>query len=180
MIRVVLLLPLCLTTTVLWAEIYKWTDANGVVHFSDKPHPGAAQITLPPVQSFSTPPVPVEAAPTFQENQEAAVASNENYTITTKEPEDLATIRNTQGYIPVSFVVEPELKNGDQIQLLLDGKPMGEPQASTVFALRNIDRGTHTIEAQILNNAGEVVSTSEEITVFMQQPRVNMGNIPPK
>ena len=26
------------------ADIYKWTDADGVVHYSDQPHPGAVKI----------------------------------------------------------------------------------------------------------------------------------------
>ncbi len=28
------------------AGVYKWTDANGKIHFSDKPHKNAAQITI--------------------------------------------------------------------------------------------------------------------------------------
>ena len=37
---------LCAAGTAL-AQAYRWTDENGVVHFSDRPHPGAEQIQLP-------------------------------------------------------------------------------------------------------------------------------------
>ncbi len=36
-----------------FAQIYKWTDSQGNVHFSDKPQPGAEKVELPSVQTYT-------------------------------------------------------------------------------------------------------------------------------
>ena len=160
---------LVLAISPLQAAIYKWTDANGVVHFSDKAHPDAEKIKLPETQSFpsptsETPSLPAEPAP--QEEQ--------SYTVTIVQPESDATIRNNQGYLPVIVQVEPELKSEDKLQMIFDSAPLGTPQVSTVFALREIKRGTHTLAVQVVNAAGDVLTTSPPITIYMHRPRVGM------
>ena len=42
--RLWILLGLLTAVTAQTAVIYKWTDANGVVHYSDQPVPGAERI----------------------------------------------------------------------------------------------------------------------------------------
>ena len=90
------------------------------------------------------------------------------------QPEDQATIRNNQGYLPIIVQTEPELKAGDKVQVIFDGAPLGEPQATTVFALRDITRGSHTLAVKVMNAEGKELNTSESITVFIQRPRVGM------
>jgi Domain of unknown function (DUF4124) len=38
--KILLLILVCWTGAVFASDLYKWTDANGVVHFSDTPPPG--------------------------------------------------------------------------------------------------------------------------------------------
>ena len=47
--------------------IYKWTDADGVTHYSDVPRDGAEEIQLQPVQTFSAPETPVSSADADEE-----------------------------------------------------------------------------------------------------------------
>lgn len=165
----------------LQAEVYTWTDSKGVVHFSDEPHAGASEVKLPPVQSFSNPPAsPTQGEnPTGEKSDALSSAEDTEYKITILQPEDQETIRNNQGYVPVLLNIEPELKKTDTLQLIFDNKPIGKPQSSTVFSLRDIERGSHSIAIQAFNEAGEAIGTSETITFFMHRPRVGMGNIPP-
>ena len=100
------------------AQIYKWTDSSGDTHFSDKPHPGAEEIELPKVQTYSTPKVPSEG------NQTDPLADTEinNYSkISIAQPEDQTTIRNTQGYVSIIVELKPKLKAGDRVQVIIDG-----------------------------------------------------------
>jgi len=172
------------------AEVYKWTDSKGIVHFSDKPHPDAEKIQLPKVQSYSSPSPVAEPADdsvsdeTTTNEQDSVKSDVPKDTDVTKspayknvsiiQPADQETIRNNQGYVSVIVQLEPELKVQDKLQLLFNGVPHGEPQAATVFALTNIDRGSHTISVDVLDAKGKVLKTSNKITIYMQRPRVGM------
>lgn len=162
----------------LHADVFKWTDNQGVVHFSDKPHPNAVKVDLPALQSFSSPPAPTpseQPAPTNGEEQNLDAVSTEPYEqVRIIQPIDQETIRNNQGALQATLLLEPSLKSGDKVQLMFDGAALGEPRANTVFNLQDINRGSHTINFQVINANGDVLNTSNTITVFMQRPRVGM------
>lgn len=157
----------------LQAQIYKWTDSDGNVHFSDQPHQGAEQVDLPPSQTFSAPNqggnnTNVPAVPPTGDTERGYKV------LKISQPQDQATIRNNQGYVPVIATISPELKSGDMLQILYDGEPLGDPKPTTVFALNDVKRGSHTIAVQVLDEEGNVLTTSEPITIFMHRPRVGM------
>ena len=162
-----------------FAEIYKWTDSKGEVHFSDKPHPGAQPVNLPPVQTYS----PEKIAPIKQagSDEDQSEQKNQYKFIKIVEPPNETTSRDNQGRVPVVVETSPPLKPGDKIQILLDGMPLGEPQESTSFLLNNVYRGTHTINAQIVDNKGNILlQTIDPTMLFMHRPRTGMtSNTPP-
>ncbi|MGH8399705.1 MAG: DUF4124 domain-containing protein, partial [Gammaproteobacteria bacterium] len=51
----IILLLLAMTTFAQADQVYKWVDAQGNVHYSDKPHPGAQKVKIAPPQSYSAP-----------------------------------------------------------------------------------------------------------------------------
>lgn len=167
-----LLLGLFISLNPLHAQIYKWTDSSGDVHFSDKPHPGAEEIELPKVQTYSAPQVPV-AETTPEPITKAPPEAYEKINII--QPEDQATIRNTEGYVSIIAELDPPLQKGDKIQIIFDGAALGKPQDTTVIALRDINRGSHTLAVQVVSPKGKVLNTSSTITIFMMQPRTGMG-----
>lgn len=156
------------------AQIYKWTDSSGNVYFSDKPHPGAEQIQLPNTQTYSPPTKAEIPATTEPPPPDTADADQPYRSVTIVQPEDQATVRNNQGYLPIIVQLEPDLRKGDSIQLIFDGAPLGEPQITPLFALRDINRGSHTIAVKVLGTNGKELNTSETITVYMHQARVGM------
>ncbi len=155
-----------------YAQIYRWVDSNGNVHFSDRPHKGAEKIELPEVQTFSPPPVP-ESKPPAEEDDTDASSYYTSVKIT--QPESEATLRDNQGMVSVLVNLQPNLRVGDSLQLLYDGNPLGSPQTTTAFILNNVYRGSHTVSVQVLDSKGNVVTQSESITFFMHRPRVGMG-----
>jgi len=96
------------------------------------------------------------------------------------QPENSATVRNNQGYVAVSVDLMPALVNGDKVVITLDGKVVGQPQASANFSLSGINRGTHTLAVKIIDESGSTVAESESIVFHMHRPRVNMIPPPPK
>lgn len=161
---------------VAYAQIFKWTDSQGVVHFSDQPHPGAKQLNMPDTQS-STPPASQSGSAPAQDEQKTEQASSgeDKYRkLVIIQPINDATIRNNQGYIVVVVEMEPDLAGGDKLQMIFDGTPLGEPQSSTLFQLNGINRGTHTIAIQIIKPDGTTLLTSDVITIHLHRPRVGM------
>lgn len=172
------------------AQIYKWTDSQGNVHFSDTPHEGAEIVTVPDTQSFSsptptdsqTPPKP-ESNGSEQTDQDDTVKLNHTYTsIAIAQPSAGATIRNNDGFVVVTAQVEPDLLTGDKLQLLYDGTALGEPQVNPVFEIKGMYRGKHSLAVQVIDAQGNVINTSEPITIYVFRPRVGMvpGTAVPK
>jgi hypothetical protein len=163
-----------------YGEIYKWTDNQGIVHFSDHPHEGSETVKLPESQTYSPPVAPNSATPEGN-NPKKNTETPEDHTYTLlaiTQPIDQSTIRNNQGYVAVAAQIEPELVGGDSLQLLFDGAPIGKPQPDLLFQLNGVYRGTHTIAVQVVDKDNEVLNTSESITIYMQRPRVGMATKP--
>lgn len=173
MLRQLSIVFFSLVTCALHAQVYKWTDSQGVVHFSDKPHAGAVSIDNIESQSYSVP-VPTELQETSSEVKQESKKKAIYSTVTIVQPHDQITIRNNQGYLVVTAETVPNLLPEHQVQVLLDGKPQGSPQTSLMFQLNGIYRGSHTLAVQIINSNGKVIKTSPQIVIYMQRPRVGM------
>jgi hypothetical protein len=155
------------------AEIYTWTDGSGVVHFSDHPEPGAKTIEVQEIQTYSAP--PSQPTSTLQPPPKGVKERATYSAINIVEPANQTTVRNPQGYVPVTVEVKPKLEDGDGLQLVLDGVVIGRPQQTSSFSLQGIERGSHQLVAQVVNEKGTVLTSSDPTTIFMMQPRVNTG-----
>ncbi|QMT60506.1 DUF4124 domain-containing protein [Legionella sp. PC997] len=160
------------------AQIYRWTDSQGNVHFSDTPHEGAEIVTIPDSQSFSSPTPSTSQTPGQEpqpEENSDTVKLKHSYTeIAIAEPAPGATIRNNQGFVMVTAQIEPDLLPGDKIQLLYDNVALGEPQTNLVFEIKGMYRGSHTLAVQVIDAEGNVLDKSEPITIYVFRPRVGM------
>lgn len=165
------------------ADVFRWTDSNGVVHFSDRPHPGAQILNIPgsPPPGAANPDQKSEQIPNQTEEPAADSSEQEYQSVAITQPKQDETVRNNQGYVPIIIEVEPDLRPGDLFQVMLDGKAIGKPQPGKLFALNELDRGTHTVAVQIVGADGNVINTSDAVTFHMQRPRVGMvpGTKPP-
>lgn len=182
MIKFFVSLSLMVVICASYAQIYKWTDSQGNVHFSDTPHEGAEIVTVPDTQSFSSPTSTDSQTPpksgsngSEQSEQDDTVKLKHTYTtIAIAQPSAGATIRNNEGFVVVTAQVEPDLLPGDKLQLLYDGTALGEPQANPVFEIKGMYRGKHSLSVQVIDAEGNVMNTSEPITIYVFRPRVGM------
>lgn len=165
-----------------YAEIYSSTDPSGHVTYSDTPLSNdSKKVDLPEPnvqvsqQTTSNPSMPAPAATTqILTTTSPQITGTQSYTVfKIQTPTDQQTIQN-QPVIPVEIVIKPDLQPGDQIQLFLDNKPIGQPNKNTQFTLTNIDRGQHTLSAAILNNQQKIIQKTETITIYNH--RAHLGN----
>lgn len=156
------------------AAVYKWTDNEGVVHYSDTKQRGSEQINLPETQTFSA---PKTVDPSFGKQQEPS-ATKKYKSLSFSQPKNGETIRDALGRINISLESQPKIKKQDKFQILLDGNILGSPQIPPYFVLEQVVRGEHTLVAQIVNSAKKVLIASAPLTIYMHPPRVNMPSGP--
>ncbi|WP_163835981.1 DUF4124 domain-containing protein [Spartinivicinus ruber] len=155
-----------LSWTASCAEIYKTTDKDGKVVFTDKPEGKPAEsVELKKGNTISLP----SAKPSTSHRSGDSEQGGANYReFTIKQPDQDATIRGS-GNFSVLASISPNLRPGDSVQLYLDGKPYGNKQRGLLFNLNNIDRGTHSIVVKVLNSDGRVLK-SASVTVHIHRP----------
>lgn len=152
----VLILPL-VAAPLHAGQVYKWVDARGNVHYSDKPHPGAKQIKIAPPQSYSAsgsahtaqqPAPPADAQPGAPAQPAIAISS----------PTPGQSLWNVHD-LTVSVTVTPGLEPGDSVTFNLDGKSQG-PVNSTSVTFKDVIRGEHTVSASLTRASGAEFSAA--------------------
>ena len=143
-------------------KIYSWKDKHGVLVFSDSPRAGAQEIKLA-TQNLSTPAVNITV---LNEDKPAAVV---NFKIVIASPTNEETVRENTGSVYVTSRIVPRFESGFKIQLLVDGVAFAKPSNTGTFALRDVNRGEHTLQLKLFNSEGSVVSVSESSTFFMHR-----------
>lgn len=148
------------------AAIYVRRDAQGNLHYSDQPSPGAKKLKLPPSNVIRSPKShkikkPPEVTP-------PPVKGYEEFSFV--KPTDGETFHNLYTF-SARFKITPELMKGDQIILLLDGKPYDEPSSEKQINFGSTDNpinpGTHTLQAKIINKDGKILKQTKTITIYI-------------
>ncbi|TBV02282.1 DUF4124 domain-containing protein [Phytopseudomonas dryadis] len=137
-----------------FAQVYTYIDEEGNRVFTDSPRNGsnAQQLQLAPSNRMSPPPAPTVPA---QMAEPGPVLNYQLLRILIPQPD--ASIRDNAGNLIVTATSEPGLHPGHGYRLLLDGQPLAAAGRSPVFALENIDRGTHQIAVEIVDAQGRIV-----------------------
>ncbi|WP_404341470.1 DUF4124 domain-containing protein [Pseudoalteromonas mariniglutinosa] len=150
-------------------KIYAWTDENGVLVFSDTPKAGAQEVKLT-TQNLTMP------ATDTQILNDTQPVEPTKYGAMITAPEHNATVRENTGSVYVSTRITPRFENGYKIQLFFDGAAHAEPSNSTTFALRDVNRGEHSLQVKLFDPNNKLVSVSPVSTFFMHKASVNSGN----
>ncbi len=152
-LAVALCLLFSVSQTVL-AQVYTYIDANGNRVFTDQPHRNAKKVEIAPTSRVDQP----TKAPSRASKPKPAASPIFHYQLLRiLAPEPDSTIRDIEGNLNVTVSNDPELQPNHLYRLLLDSKPYGEPTRSPVFPLTNIDRGTHQLSVEIIDQFGRVL-----------------------
>jgi hypothetical protein len=156
-------------------ELWTWKDANGVVHFSDTPGPGAKRVDLVvtgPASGGATAQPPASAA--AQASPSSAPAMTYRL-LEILQPENDASFFDSDSTVSVSVRSEPDVMEGDTLRLYLDGRPIEASGDSLNYTLTNLDRGTHSLTATIRDRNGNERIRSQPVAFHMKQNTI----IPP-
>lgn len=157
------LVLMLLSPTLTSAAVYKWVDPDGTVHFSDTPHEGAQELHVAPPQTYTP-----GRVPPITPREEAPPAPVEYTRFELVSPTDDATLRDNTGAITLKFALEPALKvaRGHKLIVLLDGQAQPAAKSGSI-TLQNVDRGTHTLQGQVVDSGGKILMSSKSITVHL-------------
>jgi hypothetical protein len=87
-------------------------------------------------------------------------------------PLNNATIPMGAGIFDVTAELGAPLAEDELLALYLDDELVDSPQVNAVWTLTYVIRGPHTLQVRRLSRAGETISQSEKITVFVLRPSV--------
>jgi hypothetical protein len=168
-----ILLSALSVTSAYGAPAWTWVDAQGQIHFSDTPVPGAKQIEISGAQAFGTQrpvaqPTAQSGAPTEQPPSPASVYRAFNIA----SPQHQETLWNTGSVLNVQVALQPGLQPTHRLDILLDGQRRNLNSTSTSFTLPDVFRGIHTIQAVIVDQRGTEVLRSAATTFMVQQTSI--------
>jgi len=147
------------------ADIYRWVDENGATVYSDKPQDGVDAVKLPELGIYpgsSRSPASSNGPTPKQDEQDEPYSE-----FRILSPVNEGTVRNNAGKVTVTMQLTPKLKPGHKIVVNLDGKDIEPPGLRLSFT--NIDRGSHTLNAQILDKDDNLLISANEITFHLQR-----------
>jgi Domain of unknown function (DUF4124) len=145
---------------------YRWVDAQGVVHYSDTPQPGAQKLEIAPAQTFQPGPIP-----TTQSVGEVGPRADQ-YTCLITQPQPQQSIYAPET-VPVSVQLSPDLRSGDHVQVSFDGAAVSPVDDSGLdFQIDMPVRGQHEVTATVVDSNGKTVCTSPAVTFYVRRPSV--------
>jgi hypothetical protein len=162
------------------APAWTWVDANGQVHYSDTPVPGAKQIELSGAQAFGS--STGQQAPPTPAGQPAAGAAKstgaaQRYrTFNIVSPKQQETLWNVGTTVGVQIALEPALQPNHRLDVFVDGERRNLNSTSTDLTLEDVYRGIHTIQAVVVDQSGTEVIRSLATTFMVQQSSIQNPN----
>jgi hypothetical protein len=90
------------------------------------------------------------------------------YTISIVSPQPDETFQSSTQEFTVKVDIKPDLEKEDTVVILVDGSQSGEPISSTSITIPPLERGSHTIQAKIIQPKGKGAE-SNIVTMFQQR-----------
>ena len=156
------------------AVVYKWTDADGVVHFSDQPVEGAEKITVSgeslnrSASPGGNPPGGNLKALLDKANASKPGLHYLSFVIATPVKEQ--TFFDEP--VPVSVVLDPPLEDGHALNWSLNGEVLTDEENRLSFQRTDLARGTYVLAATITDLGTHEQTSTPPITFYMHQHSV--------
>jgi len=158
-------------TTASGAPAWTWVDANGTVHFSDRPVEGAQRVELAGAQFIGS------RAPAAMGPRTTAPGAPAAYQAADiVSPADQETLWNIGTMLNVQVRFQPALQLGHRYDLVLDGQRRNINTTNQRATLPDVFRGTHTLQVVVIDSAGAELMRSPSRTFHVQQTSVQNPN----
>ena len=155
--------------------IYKWVDENGVVHYSDQPHENAQKLQVSGAQTFSSSAASVPA-PNLGSADDSSAQANPYHGCVIASPQNQQSMPNAQSVF-IRVQTDPQPRPGDRVFITMDGQGLNNSEATGLsFNVTPIDRGAHSVQAQVRGPGDQVLCQTPTITFYVQQPNLFSPN----
>ena len=161
-----------LATAAVSADVWRWVDDDGVVHFSDTPREGAELVDVSQSSRSTGARVYRNTAPEGSSDDDATAPEQafkyESLSISSPGAEE--TLWNIDGVLSVSLALSPPLQPGHQVRAYFDGK--AQIVTGTSFQLTEVWRGVHNLQAEVIDETGKMMIRSRPSRFYVQQNSV--------
>ena len=152
------------------AEIYTCKDAKGNTVYTDSPG-GCANAEEVEVDTLPTL-IPTKPLANSNSNRSTKKEEDKNpYTeLVITSPSNDATVRDNQGNLTINFRASPALQSrkGHKYVVTVNGAEVYSG-TSTITALKNVDRGTHSISVKVVDANGSTKISATPVKVTLQR-----------
>ena len=153
------------------AEIYSCKDAEGNIIYTDTPggcsNAEEVEVDTLPTLIPTKPVVSTSRGNTNTTQQEEKVLYSE---LIITSPSNDTVVRDNQGNVTINFRATPGLqtRNGHKFVVTIDGAEVYSG-TSTIAALKNVDRGTHSIGVKVVNTDGTTQISATPVKFTLQR-----------
>lgn len=170
LLTTLLLLPLAAQ-----AQIYRTTDEQGNVIFTDRPPADGStseKVELGTLNTTPPPPATPRPAPRATPEQEEAAS----YSVTIVAPENDTSLPMGPGNFSVHATVTPYPGENEFVQLYMDGEARGEPRRSPAWDLADVAHGAHDLTVAVVDASGSQLAVSEPVRILVNRTYVSPVN----
>ncbi len=158
-------------------EIYRWVDKNGQVHYSDQPGAANAErVILANPNSYESAPSFGDYAPSGDEPdgfQEPA--SYRSFAIVAPTPDQVYF--GGDATVAVATELDGTLRPDHTMVFFVNGNRHPATSGGGV-ELTGLERGTYFLRASVLDQNGQPVISSQQVTFHIRQPSINTPQSP--
>jgi hypothetical protein len=158
----ILLISVLFSVSVSAETVYKKTQPDGSVEFTDRESKDSEEVKIRKPTTFTAPRLPRLTLPSKK------LSPSFKYELVIIKPVNNTTIHNKPDVL-VSITLQPSLSSGygHQIQYQLGAQSITSDKTSVIF--KNVDRGTHSVNVSIVDSEGEIVSPVASSTFHLKR-----------
>ena len=151
---------------------YRWVDKDGVVHYSDvPPEEGAEVVNIAEYSRTTGVRLSRDSRSAADDDQGDSDQPFRYESLAVANPGPEETLWNIEGVLNVSLVLTPGLQPGHQVRVYFDGGAP-TPVSGSSFQIENVFRGVHNIQAEVIDETGQLMIRSKPNRFYVQQNTV--------
>jgi hypothetical protein len=164
------LLLVCGAAALQAAQTWRWVDANGVVHYSDVPVPGAEPMDLGSrVVTPKNPDAPRPVTNVPQASQAAEPSARPYARCVVSAPANEQNFQGVQA-ITVSLDILPALQAGHRVEVVMNGQAIsGWPADASSYTLPEVYRGSYILNVRVLDALGRQLCAGAPSSFHVRQ-----------
>ena len=171
--KTIYLILLILLPFTAMSAVYKWVDAEGKVHYGDKPKTGAEKVKLKKPSEYKAR-IPKSTNPTVK----SEATESDEYSLVIATPQPHETLRSNEGMVNVSITVNPvpDSEIGAKYRLYLDGVLAEGETPDLEFKLSGVNRGSHRLKVVMVDKLGKELAKTAEISFHLRKAALGEKN----